>query len=175
MYAVPMLRGQDILVLVRLIGEPPRARIAWIAESLGLGVGPVHRSLASLSKAHLLLEDRRVALAQADEFLVHGLQYVFPPSFGGESRGVPTAWAASPLREKLAESGSQPLVWPHPQGRLRGIALEPLHPVVPDVALRDPELHERLALVDALRLGDARLRRIAREELFARAGKQVAL
>lgn len=157
-------------MLVRLLGQPPKARIQWIADSLGLGVGAVHRSLRNLSEAQLLLDDRRVALARADEFLFHGLRYVFPPRFAGEVRGVPTAWAAPPLSEKLSGFNSPMPVWPHPEGRQRGIALEPLHPGVPAAALRDPELHERLALVDALRFSEARVRQAARDALFDRAG-----
>ena len=168
-----MLRGQDILVLVRLLGEPPKARIQWIADSLGLGVGAVHRSLRNLSEAQLILADRRVALAQADEFLFHGLRYVFPPRFAGEARGVPTAWAAPPLSDKFSGLNSPVPVWPDPDGRQRGIALEPLHPGVPAAALRDSELYERLALVDGLRLREARVRQAARGALFARAQKTV--
>jgi hypothetical protein len=41
---------------------------------------------------------------------------------------------------------------------VRGIVLEPLHPVVPEAALRDPQLGEALALFDAIRIGNARER-----------------
>jgi hypothetical protein len=58
-----------------------------------------------------------------------------------------------------------PPVWPHPTGNRRGIALKPLHPVVPVLALRDEKLWERLALVDAIRAGDARIRRLAETAL----------
>jgi hypothetical protein len=108
-------------------------------------------------------------LAQADEFLFHGLRYVFPPKFGGEARGVPTAWAARPLSDELSGFNAPPPVWAHSQGQIRGIALEPFHPVVPVAALRDPELHERFALADALRFGEVRVRKAARAALFGRA------
>jgi hypothetical protein len=61
-------------------------------------------------------------------------------------------------------------VWPDPLGSVRGIGLEPLHPAVPEVARRDPELGERLALVDAMRLGDVRLTEVAGLELDALLG-----
>jgi len=57
---------------------------------------------------------------------------------------------------------------------VRGLALEPLHALAPGAALRDPELRERFALVDALRIGDARMRRIARDELMGRAKSRCA-
>jgi hypothetical protein len=166
-----VLRGQDILVLVRLFGEEKPRTIQEIADSLEIDGASVYRSLSRLEEAQLVLPDRRVAIAQADEFLTHGLRYVFPGRFHGESRGVETAWAAEPLRSALTSSDSPPPVWPHPKGRRRGIALEPLHPSAPEAALRDPELHARFALVDALRLGDSRARKLARKELLARAGR----
>lgn len=162
-----MLRGQDIVVLVRLLGIQPPVTIQQIADSLGMDVASVHRSLKRLEEVQLVLADRRAATPQAEEFLSHGLRYVFPARFKGESRGVATAWAAAPLEERFARSDSPPPVWPHPEGSRRGVALEPLHPSVPGAALRDAALYERLALVDALRLGDARVRREARDALFA--------
>ena len=62
---------------------------------------------------------------------------------------MPAAWAAPPLLTELADD-TLPPVWPHPSGSRRGIALEPLHPSVPELALIDEELGQRLALVDAM-------------------------
>jgi hypothetical protein len=121
--------------------------------------------MARLAESELVGIDRDVQIAQTDEFLSHGLRYLFPPAFGGETRGVPTAWAAEPLKSQLADVGTQPLVWPHSEGPDRGLALEPVHPTVPILALRDELLHERLALVDALRLGDRRARLLAHDDL----------
>ncbi len=39
---------------------------------------------------------------------------------------------------------------------------------MPEAALRNAQLHERLALIDALRAGDARVRQLARDELMQR-------
>jgi hypothetical protein len=167
-----MLKGQDILVLVRLFGQDERTTIQQIADSLRLDIASVHRSLRRLEEVRLVLPDRRAAVPQADEFLSHGLRYVFPGQFKGESRGVETAWAAEPLRNLLAATDSPAPVWPYPRGKTRGIALEPLHASAPEAALADPELHARFALVDALRIGDARTRRVAREELLSRVGAQ---
>lgn len=164
-----MLRGQDILILAGLLGATDaRVTIQSVADEVGLDLASVHRGLARLSEARLITPERRVALAQADEFLAHGLQYVFPPRFRGESRGVATAWGAPPLRALLTETGSPVPVWAHPEGNTRGITLDPLHPAMPEAALRNAQLHERLALIDALRAGDARVRQLARDELMQR-------
>lgn len=101
------------------------------------------------------------------EFLVHGLRYVFPAESGGEARGVPTAWAAPPLSERLTQNGIPP-VWPDPHGSVFGIALEPLDPRVPEAARRDERLGQLLSLVDAIRIGGARRKGLAAEILEER-------
>jgi hypothetical protein len=111
---------------------------------------------------------RRVPISAAEEFLLHGVKYVFPAKLGSETRGIPTAWAAMPLAAQLAPVSELPPIWPHPAGETRGIAFEPLHPIVPEAALRDNALRERLALVDALRGGDARARGLAEDLLMER-------
>jgi hypothetical protein len=54
-----------------------------------------------------------------------------------------------------------PPVWPWREGGTRGIALEPLYRTAPAAALRDPILYGLLALVDVIRDGRARGRKIA--------------
>ena len=46
--------------------------------------------------------------------------------------------------------------------------IDPLYPSVPAAAAEDPRLHELLALADALRVGRARERSMARTELTKR-------
>jgi len=163
-----VLKGQDILVLAALLGEEGSpATYGELASRLGLSVSAVHRGITALREAQLVDDSRAPQLAQVDEFLA-SVRYVFPPRMHGETRGFATASAASPLRELLAESDGIPLVWADPLGDLRGIEFEPLHPAVPKIAQRDPVLGERLALIDALRLNDARVRELARRELHKR-------
>jgi hypothetical protein len=162
-----VLKGQDIVLLLYLVGSD-RGSTQFLADQLALSATTTHRALHSLADAGLYDQRRRrVPEAAAEEFLIHGVKYVFPPRRGSETRGVPAAWAASPLVTELADDGLPP-VWPHPAGDRRGIALEPLHPVVPELALRDERLWERFALVDAIRAGDARIRRLAEQALIDR-------
>jgi hypothetical protein len=140
-----------------------------IAHELGLSNSAVHRSVERATQSSLFNRKRReVERTSLQEVLVHGVRYFFPPEWGGEARGLPTAWAAPPLSEQLAQSDGNPPVWPLPGGTVRGIALKPLDPRVPDAALRDRPLHELLALVDAIRIGAARERNLAAKELGAR-------
>jgi len=120
------------------------------------------------------LQRRRANISQAEEFLVHAVKYLFPPELNGETRGVPTAWAAAPLAGELALQNDLPPVWPDPHGRRRGIAITPLHPAVPGLAQRDPDLAERLALVDAIRMGDLRIRNLAAKLLSQRPARPAA-
>lgn len=156
-------------MLLKLSGQETGWTLGQIASGLDLSPSAIHRSLERAAMAGLY-DARRKAVNRAAllEFLAHGSKYVFPPTWRGESRGIPTAWAAPPLVEHLAASDERIPVWPHPLGKVRGIALEPLHPVVPEAARRDRRLGEALALVDAIRIGTVRERALAVEELTQR-------
>jgi DNA-binding transcriptional MocR family regulator len=151
-----MLKGQDVVVLLKLLGsdEPPPVR--ELADQLGFDLAGTHRAMQRLDEAGLYSADRRRVYGDAaEELLIHAVKFIFPTRWGSQARGVPTSWAAEPLKAELAEpSGLRP-VWPYSRGTVRGIGLEPLHPMVPKAALADPELWQRLALVDALRSKDS--------------------
>ena len=82
--------------------------------------------------------------------------------------GVPTAYAPPPLHEHIVPSADPAPVWSAIDGKVRGMALIPLYPSAPAAALRNPALYENLALFDALRAGNARERKLARELFEAR-------
>ena len=84
------------------------------------------------------------------------------------TRGVPTRYAASPLKQSIEQGKEPPPVWPHSDGSVRGYSYAPLHKNVPRAALADPQLYELLVLVDALRDGRARERELAVQELRKR-------
>ncbi|MGK2938946.1 MAG: MarR family transcriptional regulator [Solirubrobacteraceae bacterium] len=165
-----MLKGEDIVLLLKLATRADGWTVRALSEETTIPKSVVQRSLKRLAEAGLLDERRqRVNLSQAEEFLVHGLRYVFPGQLGGPTRGVAAAWSAEPLSNEIAQAdGELPLVWPDPQGEVRGSALEPVHGAVSEAARRDPDLAERLALVDALRVGDARVRGVAARLLCER-------
>lgn len=170
-----MLKGEDIVVLLKLSGEGSGWTVRTLAEDTGIPRSVVHRAIKRLAEAGLFDERRRrVNVAAAEEFLVHAVRYVFPAVTEGESRGVPTAWAAEPLAQRIASPPQAlPPVWADARGKERGLALRPLHPAVVEAARRDATLGGRLALVDAIRLGDARIRgeaaRLLRADLEYRA------
>lgn len=164
-----MLKPQDIVVLLKLVDEAPGWTFSRIAGELDFSPSAVHRSLARAGQAGLYQAGLRSVNRDALlEFLAHGGRYVFPPVRQGEARGIPTAWAAPPLAKRLSFSQENVPVWPDARGDTRGIALAPIHSVVPKVAREDPRLGELLALFDAVRIGNARERKLAIAELGTR-------
>lgn len=168
----PSLRPQDVVVLAKLLAHGgPRPAFAQMATDLFMSSSEVHAALKRLIEARLVSADvggARPILRAIEEFLIHGVRYAFPARRGEVTRGVPTAYAAPPLNKQIVPNGDSPPVWPHPEGKARGVTLEPLYRTVPSAALRDPALYELLALIDALREGRARERKLAEQHLRAR-------
>ena len=167
------LKPQDLFVVLALHSraEPPASLYPELAALTGLAVSAVHASLKRAAASRLVMFQERKPLVLKPallEFLVHGARYAFPPVQGGLTRGVPTAYAAAPLNQSIAPSADPPPVWPHARGSVRGLALVPLYPSVPEAALKDAALYEALALLDALRMGQARERNAAHDLLKAR-------
>ncbi len=166
-----MLRGQDVLVLLWLVhsGQRPKS-VRALAGETHLSLASAQRALGRLGATGLYDARRRsVPAPHAEEFLLHAVRYVVPAERGGETRGVPTAWAAEPLKSELASTSELPPVWPHSSGKFRGLEFQPLHPAALLLAEEDESFYATLALVDALRgPADARTIRLARELLTGR-------
>lgn len=156
-------KPQDVVVALALCsGATPSETYAELARSLGMSASEVHACVRRLSEARLVEPNsrniRREALLQ---FLLHGVPYAFPARTKEITRGLPTAWAAPVMSEKLDTSDQLPPVWPDPEGTVQGVSLQPLYPSVPKAARNHPDLYDLLALVDAIRIGRARERAIA--------------
>lgn len=112
-----MLKGQDVVVLLKLLGRAEPVGVRELADELGFDVAGTHRALRRLSDAGLYSsERRRVFGAPVEEFLLHAVKFSFPAERGAEARGIPTSWAAEPLKGELAESAALPPVWPYSDG-----------------------------------------------------------
>jgi hypothetical protein len=156
-------------VSLRLVDAAPEERaFPKLATAVGISASEAHAAVKRVVQSGLVDgETRSVRKEALKEFLIHGLRYVFPPEWSGLTRGVPTSYAAPPLKPQFA-SGELVPVWPHPQGTVRGEGLAPLYKSAPNAALRDRHLYEWLALVDAVRAGRARERRLAEREIERR-------
>jgi hypothetical protein len=170
-----MLKPQDLVVLLKLVVAEPGTAFWRIASELQLSPSAVHRSLERAAHAGLYQPATKTAdLRALHEFLAHGAKYVFPPVQQGEARGMATAWAAQPLSDRLSASGKAVPVWPYALGDSRGVALMPIHKVVPKAAAHDSQLRELLALFDAIRIGAPREREMAIEILSERLNAKAA-
>lgn len=164
----PGLRPVDVVVALRLTLQPEEKYEA-LAGILGIGLSAAHRSVKRLEAAGLVLPHRRAASRRPlIEFIVHGVKYAFFPVRGPEGPGVPTAHSGPPLVQRIA--GERALVWASARGTMRGDTLVPLYEGAPELAERAPALYEVLTLVDAIRAGQARERKIAAEILEDRLG-----
>lgn len=173
-----MLRPVDIVVLLRLsLATGRRPLYSRMASDLGLYPSEVHTSLRRADTSHFLQgegKDIRLNRSALLEFLLHGVRYAFPLQKGAITRGVPTGYAAPPLNRMVLHGEEAVPVWPYARGTVRGQEVSPLHKNVPEAALQSAPLYELLALVDSLRDGKARERRLAASELTARLGGNVS-
>ena len=164
------MKGQDILVLLKLIARQSKPwRFVDLAQELHMSASEVHAALARCQLAGLYDAQRkqpnRIAL---EEFLVHGLRYVFPSPPGELARGLPTSFAAPSLKGNIRYGISDLPVMPFPAGSVHGVCIEPLYASAPQAASDDPALYHLLALLDALRVGRARERKLAQDLLRER-------
>ncbi len=166
------LKPQDILFLLKLIAI---GKENWsynkIAVELEMSPAEVHAAAKRALAARLAVKkenDIFPNIRNLEEFLLHGLQYVFVPERGGLNRGMPTAHAAAPIDSYFVQDNELPPVWPDPEGEIRGESFSPLYRSAPIAAKSDGRLYELLALVDAIRGGRARERDVAKKELKKR-------
>ncbi len=162
------MRPQDVVILLKIAALKDTPWLAKdLAQSLSISASEVSESLNRSKLAGLLSGDKkRLMKNNLMEFLEHGLRYVYPAKAGAIQRGMPTAHSAPPLRDVI--SSDEVYVWPWAEGRVRGQAIEPLHPGVPAACAKDPRLYELLALVDTLRLGRTREKQRAVDALRQR-------
>jgi hypothetical protein len=159
------MRPQDIVILLKILCYGQKQ---WYSKSLAsdLSISPaeISNSLGRSSLSGLIDTEKKKVRAQAlFEFLAYGLQYVFPQSPGGLSRGVLTAHSHPFMQQQFASDVQY--VWPDAEGNEKGLAVQPLYPGVVNASKKDEKLYLMLALIDVLRLGKTRERKVAIEEL----------
>ncbi|MFO7958369.1 MAG: hypothetical protein R6X33_14880 [Candidatus Brocadiia bacterium] len=160
------MRPQDVVILLKILCFQDDAwRQKDIAAELSISQSEVSEALARSALTGLMARDKRTVHRKAlQEFLLHGLKYVFPAMPGPIVRGMPTAHSAEPLRGMIRGDGEM-YVWPYDHGNARGQAIEPLYRTVPEAAAESECLHRLLAVTDALRVGRARERNLAAQKL----------
>jgi hypothetical protein len=159
------MRPQDVAVLLKIIAA---GNGSWqnkdLSAALSLSASEISESLNRSQIARLIDGQKKKVFRQSlMEFLEHGLRYVFPAEPGSLTRGIPTAHA-HPFMSNLFPS-DEPYVWPESVGKVRGVAIEPLYEGATKAIRSDEDLYKLLALVDVIRVGKVRERKVAIEEL----------
>lgn len=163
------MRPQDIVVLLKIISMcQPNWLSIHVSRALNISASEVSEALERCRIAKLIdSTKKRINLLSLEEFLTHGLKYVFPVELGSSVRGVPTAFSAEPIKSQISP-GIENYVWAYKYGSVRGQAIEPLYKSVPEICLNDPKLYELLVITDTLRIGKIREIEIATNELKKR-------
>jgi len=166
------LKPVDVVVGLRL-AEAPEAKYDELSHDLGISSSTAHAAVRRLQAAGLLRPSSRVVNWLAlQEFLAHGLRYVFPARPGERVRGVPTAHAGPPLAKHIVANDA--IVWPNAEGPAEGEAIAPLYPQAVELPHRSPAAYEMVTLADAIRVGGTRERRRALEEIEVRVRRRAA-
>lgn len=167
------LRSQDIMALLKIIAlDKSNWSYRELAAELFMSLGEVHgalkRSLAGSLAVTFNL--KRNELPQVNKgallkFIQYGVPHVFPAERGTLTIGMPTGFASPALQDSfnLNNPLEQP-VWPDAQG-VKGFALKPLYKSAVAASRKDKRLYDMLALVDAVRDGKTRERKIAVKKL----------
>jgi hypothetical protein len=163
------LKPQDILIVLKLVALGDREwSYQYLADELYMSASGVHAGIRRAADCKLLDSYKNPIREALQEFLTHGIRYVWPPKHGGLVHGMPTAYAAPPLNTNIVQPSEYPPVWATLDGPTRGMAFSPLFRSAPAAAAKDAKLYEMLALVDAVRGGRAREIEMARHELRKR-------
>jgi hypothetical protein len=162
------MKPQDVVILLKIIAiHDDNWQQLPLAHSLKMSQSEVSQSVARSKYAGLLdFSGKRVMRQALIDFLQYGIAVVFPAKPGAVVRGMPTAHSTAPLNLEI--SSSETFVWPFASGDARGHGIIPLYSSVPQAAMEDERLYELLSLVDALRVGKAREKNLAIQELNSR-------
>jgi len=155
------LVDNDPEALLPEVNAHDRYSVRNLEAMTGISKSEISASLKRSISVGLAVVDRKTKFPRANnhallEFIVHGIKYVFPAEPGKIMRGIPTAFASPILVGKLMSAGDIINVWPDPTGKEKGQSILPLFKSVPKAVKQDPVLYKLLALVDAIRLGQAR-------------------
>jgi hypothetical protein len=165
-----MLKPIDFLVGLKILTSKQGWTQMGIAGELCLSSSQVNSAIKQLVESNLftLRQGKPYPIyAAMKEFILTGMPYCFPAKTAELTVGMPTAYAAEPLSNQIT-LGNDPIpIWPYAQGKSRGVALEPLHKNVPKALSLFPDhhLYEILVLIDALRIGRAREKKMAQKLL----------
>jgi len=111
-----ILKPQDIVILLKIValGEGQWS-YASLAADLAMSTSEVHAGIKRAVAARLMDVQRRPPPDKIVGRIPYSrVKYAFPPDHGGLTRGIPTGYAAPPLRDMISQPNEPP-----PYGRTR--------------------------------------------------------
>lgn len=141
---------------------------AGLAFELGMSASEINGGIKRALLSGLLRQkDKKIIPNKKalEEFLLHGLKYVFPIERGEPSRGIAAAYAAPVFDGQFVIGNDLPPIWLHAEGEVKGFELKPLYKCVPFAVKNDALLYDYMAIVDTLRCGRAREIAVAKKML----------
>jgi hypothetical protein len=172
------MKSQDILLLLKLLSmeksesvdQETDYSVRQLEILTGISKSELSAAINRCIHAGLAVRDHETNKPRVNRkallgFLLHGIKYVFPVKPAELVRGIPTAFAAPVMAGKMMSAGDVINVWPDATGKNKGQSITPLFKSVPEAAKADPKLYELLALVDAIRIGNARETQLATQLL----------
>jgi hypothetical protein len=162
-----MIKPQDVAITLKLVSAKKAGitpTYADLATELKISASEAHAAVSRCLESGLLrrpvTECRAMPLPATkaiEELLVHGIKYIWPAKRGPVTRGMPTGTSLESVAQRLDVRPQTPgLVWPDPEGTVRGESIEPLYPRATQACKNDSFLYECLALIDVIRLRNGR-------------------
>lgn len=184
-----MLKGQDVILLILL---RLRSEVEWtygsLSQALGISASQCHLAVSRLQKTNLLAEhaDRQwqVSGTNFEEYMIHALKYDFPGEVGPVVRGIPTVHSVNFVARNFLKHEQLPnitndYVWPDPEGTLKGNSVKPIHTCQLKLCKNQgnltlgyaTDIYDFLVCVDLIRIGQAREKKWAEEQIRERSWK----
>jgi len=159
------MKPQDIFILFKILSKGDNE---WfhhtIANELYVSQSEVSESLKrSLYSGLIDSSKKNVSKLSLLDFIEFGIKYVFPQRPGPIARGIPTVHSAPPLNKLIISTDK--FVWPDSNGMVKGQSIVPLYKSVTKAVKSDPKLYEYLVLIDSVRIGRVREKKLAIELL----------
>lgn len=160
------MRPHDVVVLLKILSLEENWMNKDLADTLFISESEISESLNRSKIARLISNDkRRVYKVAFFEMIVHGLKYFFPVQVGARAVGITTGHSSPILKDHFIFEEKDQYVWATQYGQIEGYAIKPFYPNQPVAALHDQLLYDKLALIDAIRVGRTRERNKAVELL----------
>jgi len=166
---VMQLKPQDVVLAFVLALDGARFSRSYqgLADFLGMSASEIHAGVRRLKLSALWSNESlegRVDTKRLGNFCIYGLPVWLPGKIGQPTIGFATGESSECLSKQLT-GGEHTLVWPSPSGNVRGLEFPPIHGSCAQLAKLSTASAEVLKVVDGLRSGSARVRRVSESEL----------